>query len=197
MENEEQGAQQAPEGPAMIERSKFDRVVEAKKGLERQLAEAREANQSLEERVSSVDSLAKRLEAAEQAAQAAESRFSRYQTISSAVGSTDSDVIDAFEWQYGRLQGDDRPDLGEWIKGLRAQPEAAPAVLRHWLGGQEKPTQEPKAAPRPSPSAGHRQPPGGESAYSSAELRGIRQEAMITGDWSKWAQVRKAMGLPD
>lgn len=193
MSEEQEAPQEA--GPAMIEREKFDRVVAAKRGLEQQVAELRETNQALEERTSSVDALAAQLDEARAAVQDAAGKFDRYRSISSAVGSTDPDVIEAFEWQYGRMGADERPALPDWINGLKKSPGEAPAVLRPWLESKQATPEPQQQARRPSPSAGHKQPPGASSAYSNEEMRRIRQDALMTGDWSEWQRVRKEMGL--
>lgn len=176
-----------------VEYDKFSRVVAAKRGLEQQVAELREANQALEERASVVDALAGQLEQMQSKAAEAEQRFARYQTISSAVGSTDADVVEAFEWQYSRLTGDDKPELSAWVGSLKENPDAAPAVLRPWLKPAEPAKAEP-AARRASPSAGHEQPHGAKSAYSDAEMRAAKAE-LIAGRPEKWLAMRKAMGI--
>lgn len=189
--SDEQEPQEAPRSaaPETVEREKFARVVAAKRGLEQQLAELREQNQALEERVSSVDALTAQIEELQGKLAGAEQRFSRYQTISSAVGTTDTDVIELFEWQHSRL-GDDRPPLTDWLGELKKSPDAAPSVLRGFLAAPK--AEEPAPAPRangrrPSPSAGHVQPPGAPSAFSRDEMAALRAEALATGDWSKLA----------
>lgn len=195
MDEHDTAPESTPPAPAArtVEYDKFSRVVAAKQGLERQVEELRAANQALEERVSGVDALASQLSQAQQRALEAEQRFTRYQTISSVVGSTESDVVEAFEWQYSRL-GDDKPALSEWVSALKSDPSTAPAVLRPWLAAPEPPAPEPPTR-RPSPSAGHEQPHGAPSKYSPAEIKAAREDGLLRGDWTKWLAMRKDMGI--
>ena len=185
--------QQRQETARTVEYEKFSRVVAAKRGLEQQVAELREANQALEERASVVDALAQQLEQMQKKATDAEQKFTRYQAISSAVGSADADVVEAFEWQYGRLQGEDKPELSAWVASLKEAPDTAPAVLRPWLKPAEPAKPEPTTR-RASPSAGHEQPHGAKSAYSHAEMQAAKAE-LLEGRPEKWLAMRKAMGI--
>lgn len=194
MSEEQSDAQQeAPQQPAgkTVDYDKFSRVVQAKRNLEAQVAELREQNQALEEKASSIDLLAQQLQDAQGRVAQAEQRFTDYQAISGAVGTTDAEVIEAFEWQYSRLDAD-RPALGEWITGMRSDPSKAPAVLRPWLATEEQKAEKP--ARRASPSASHKQPAAGQSEFSEAEFRTARAE-LLNGRPEKWLQMRKALGM--
>lgn len=194
MSEEQSDAQQeAPQQPAgkTVDYDKFSRVVQAKRNLEAQVAELREQNQALEEKASSIDLLAQQLQDAQGRVAQAEQRFTDYQAISGAVGTTDAEVIEAFEWQYSRLDAD-RPALGEWITGMRSDPSKAPAVLRPWLATEEPKAEKP--ARRASPSASHKQPAAGQSEFSEAEFRTARAE-LLNGRPEKWLQMRKALGM--
>lgn len=194
MSEEEQGTQPETSAPApadVVERDKFTRVVAAKRSLEQQVRDLKEQNQALEEKTTSVDSLTRQLEELQGKLASAETRFDRYRSISSTVGTNDPDVIEAFEWQYGRqAQGEEAPQLGDWLEGLQKDPEAAPSVLRPFLSAEQK-AEEP-AKRRPSPSAGHNQPPTGRSAYSTEEIRAAQQKAMM-GDTSDLQRIQKAL----
>lgn len=198
MENEDGGTPDVG-APTTVDASKyqaleqkFGRTVEAKKGLEARVAELEAENQQLAEKTSSVDTLARKLQEAEDRAAQASTRFERFRAIAGAVGSTDPDAVEAFEWRYSKLEGDDKPAFEDWLEAMKKDPDSAPTVLRPFLGGVSGfgGTQEGKPKPRPVPGGGHRQPADAPSRYSSGEIKRIREEAVRTGDWSKWEAIR-------
>lgn len=197
---------QVPEqGPKTIEYTTYQRVVSAKQGLETQVGELKDQVASLSEKVATVDNLTGQVTEWQQKAQQAETRFARFKDIAEALGSTDSDAIEAVEWQYGKLSGDDKPEMATWLSGLKEAPDTAPAVLRPFLTPQAavkapeaadkatepgKPPGSHKASPRPP--AASSQPPGAPSQHSPEQIRIIRESALRTGDWSKYREIRKA-----
>lgn len=177
-----------------VAQDKYERVVAAKRGLEEQVENLKAENSSLSEKIVGFDAMAGQLEELRAGKADAEGKFERWKTIGGAVGSTEPDVIEAFEWQHGRLPAEDRPPLGDWIASLKEDPTAAPVVLRSFLGtAQPQPADKPK--PRVVPGAGHEDGPSAGATFSKEEIRAAK-EAGQAGDWSQWKRMRKAMS-PD
>lgn len=177
---------------------KFKRVVQARDGLQSRVTELQEENQTLSEKAASVDSLMEDLRKSRADTETEKSRFQRYQKISSAIGSTDPDAIEAVEWQHSKLAGDDAPELGEWLKGLQEDPSKAPSILRPLFqgggaAGAGTENASGKKRPKDHPGTGGGNPQGGNSSYSREQLREIRREAVRTGDWSRWKDARKGL----
>ena len=167
-----------------VDYDKFSRVVEAKRGLERQVEELRAESATLAERAATADTLAQQVESWKAKAQEESTKFGRFQDIATRIGTTDSDAIEAVEWQYGRLGGEDRPALGDWLDAMTEKPDDAPAILRPFLVQRaEKVAPKTKAATAAPPAAG--------SQYSQDEIKAITAEAVRTGDWSTYRAVRK------
>lgn len=184
--------------PKTVDYNNFRSVVDAKQGLERANAELKRQNQELVERAAGVDTLAAKLREVEARAQEAEGRFEAYTAFSGALGTTDPDVIALFDQRYRGLPEAERPSRASFVQTLRAEPDKAPAVLRPWLGSGEPPAPSPSSAPRPpQPRAPGLPPtpPAAPSKYTPEELRQIRDQALRTGDRTKWDEVTKAMGL--
>ena len=170
-----------------VDYDKYQRVVSAKQGLERQVEELKTEAAALSEKAATVDTLATQVGEWRSKAEEASGKFSRWQDIATRIGTTDADAIEAVEWQYGRIGGDDRPALGDWLDGLKAEPDKAPTILRPLLGSDAA---QPK--PKPKDKAGSAAPPAAGSQYSAEEIRAIRIEATRTGDWQKYREIRKA-----
>jgi len=170
----------------------FQAVVSAKIGLEAQVKELRAQVQSLTERAATADTLGQELASWKQKAEAESQRYGAYVELSGAVGSTDPDVLAAFDARYNGLPKTDRPDRKAWVEGLRAAPDQAPALLRPWLGATPVAPPKPPAPRVPGTPA---TPPGAPSSVSAEEVARVREEAVRTGDWSKWKAMRVSMGL--
>lgn len=83
----------------------------------------------------------------------AEGKFTRVSMLSEH-GFIDPDLRDAVEWAYQRANTE--TPLEEWIKGIKANPETAPSILRPHLQSKEAaiPSSEPSqvSAPEASPA---------------------------------------------
>ncbi len=118
------------------------------------------------------------------------------------AGVTDPEGIEVARLFWGKLAEKDRPTLGDWLSGLKADPSTAPRALAAYLSASS-----PAPAPPAAPSTGN--PPGAQSAkglpsantnaiptpsavsrFDAASIRALRQEAQRTGDYSK---LREAM----
>lgn len=60
--------------------------------------------------------------------------------IENGFGDEEGRKVAQFHWS--QLPATDRPPIGEWVAGLRQNPEAAPKSLSHWIN---PPAQEQKA----------------------------------------------------
>lgn len=176
-----------------IDPSTYDRIVSAKQGLEGKVGQLEERLAAAEERASTADTLAKQLEEANAKAARVEQQFGTYKSVSGALGTHDSDAIDAAVWQYNRLPEEGRPELGDWLGGMREDPSKAPAILRPFFGTSEDPAKQPPPKRRQPPAKDQADPAG--AAVDDAALKAMREHAIKTGDWSRYRAHRKAMGL--
>ena len=71
-------------------------------------------------------------------------QFDRHRTMSGS-GFSDPEIIAAVGWSYDRqianMAKKDRPTLGAWLEGIKADPSTAPAVLRPHLQPAQAPPQ--------------------------------------------------------
>lgn len=170
----------------------FIAVRDAKTGLEAQVRDLRSQIASLTERASQVDALGAEVQSWKARAESESARFGAFVELSSAIGSTDPDVLAAFDQRYAALPEADRPDRKSWVEALRSAPDQAPALLRPWLSGG---TGVPPTRPSPRVPGTPATPPGAPSSVSPEEIARVREEAVRTGDWSKWRDLSKAMGI--
>lgn len=91
-------------------------------------------------------------------------------------GVHDEDVVDFIRYQYGRTEGDERPEFGEWLSGFR---ESKPHLF---------PSGESKPAKPPSTNKGAKTPPP-KSAYSEEEIRRITS----TGTREEYRRMKEAL----
>jgi len=116
------------------------------------------------------------------------------------VGLTDSEGIDIARHLHSRLPADNRPKMAEWLGGLKADPTKAPKALAPYLAPAP-------AADPPAPEAGKATTTratgaapaatGGAAAaaakYTPEQIRGVRERATQTGDWTEWNAAKAAM----
>ena len=185
---------QTPQAPVekTVAWDNFQAVVQAKTGLETQVATLRSEVQKLTEKAATVDTLSSQVNEWKGKAEEAHGRFATFTELSGALGTTDTDIIDSFDSKYRAIPEKDRPDRKAWVEALKAKPDDAPAILRPWLA----PAAAPVAPPKPSPKLPGTQatPPGAPSALSADEVKRVREDAIKTGDWSKWKEMRKSFG---
>lgn len=173
---------------------RFRKVVEEKNTLTSRISELEGQLQALSEKAATVDTLAGRVRSLESDLQSANSRYETFSAISGA-GITDPEIVAAVEWSYGRLPAENRPALGDWLTGIKADPSKAPAVLRPHLGTGQAPTGQaptgqagqvppanagarPNLGPPPSPTSAEaigRMTPAEYKASREAILSGIRR----------------------
>jgi len=174
----------------------FQRVVEAKTGLEGQVVSLRAEIQKLTEKAATVDTLSSQVNEWKGKAEQAESRFATFTEFSGVLGTTDTDTIGVFDAKYRALPEKDRPARAEWVKALQAKPDEAPSVLRPWLAPAAAPVPAGKT-PTPAPRAPGTSttPPGAPAAVSADEVRRVREQAIKSNDWTAWRELKKSMGM--
>lgn len=172
----------------------FNVVVAAKNGLETQVKTLQVQLQTLTEKAATVDILSGQVSEWRGKAEKAEGRFSTFTELSGALGSTNTKVIDQFDSEWSALPEKERPARKAWVDALKAKPEEAPEHLRPWLAqvAADTRTQKPNQPKVPGTPP---TPPNAPSSVSADEVRRIREEAVKSGDWSKWKDMRKSMGL--
>lgn len=113
------------------------------------------------------------------------------------AGVTDPEGIEVARLFWGKLPEKDRPALGDWLSGLKADPSTAPKALAAYLSaaptaptGNPPGAQSQPAKPLPSANTGAVPTPSAVSRFDAASIRALRQEAQRTGDYSK---LREAM----
>jgi len=176
----------------------FQRVVNAKQGLEAQVQTLQADLSTALERAANVDTLAGQLTEAQAATAAAEARFVSYRDIGAALGVTDPEVVELAEWSWSKLAESDRPTIGDWLATLKGDPASAPVALRQFLGGGPPPAaavppgQPPSSPPRPP--AVSVTPPGAPSSVSADAIRQAREIGVKTGNWSRYKDLSVAAG---
>jgi hypothetical protein len=171
----------------------FNRVVEAKTGLEAQVRTLQAENQKLVEKAATVDNLTSQVTDWKGKFEQASTRFATFTELSGALGTTDTDVIDQFDVKYRALPEAARPERKAWVESLKAKPDEAPAVLRPWLApvvATATPTKPAPKVPGTQPT-----PPGTVTPTSASEVRAMREKAVATGDWTDWKAWKKSQGL--
>lgn len=166
---------------------RFQSVVSARNDLAAQLEAARAEIQSLSERAATVDTVAQQAQEWQTKYQQAETRFSRFQAVASSAGVTDAETIELFEFRYGKLPEDTRPDFGEWVAAQASNPAEADPILRPFLPGN---------APAPAPQQTRPQPPvnGGaqQTPPAPAEVAPGDISKMTPAQYKAWKEARKA-----
>lgn len=121
--------------------------------------QAEEAANQLQEQIDNqsgelqkISKLQEHISTLESSLQDAESRFSRVSMLSE-LGFTDPEIREAVEWSYERaMKGqEERVPMGDWIKGIKENPDTAPAVLKPHLQSQAAPEASPEASPEAAP----------------------------------------------
>jgi len=122
--------------------------------------QAEEAANALQEQIDNqsgelqkISKLQEQISTLESSLQDAESRFSRVSMLSE-LGFTDPEIREAVEWSYERaMRGqEERVPMGDWIKGIKENPEAAPAILKPHLQSKAAPEASPEASPEAAPA---------------------------------------------
>lgn len=169
--------------PAPVPYDRFQSVVAERNSLREQLTEVVSLKQALQE--------------AQSKASQTETAFTVFKTVASTIGATDPEAVDLVQYAYGRLPGEGKPPLQDWLAGVKADPTKAPLALKHLLNGGFTQAPPPVAAP-PAPVPTTSTPPSATASgtpatsprLADADVARIRAEAQRTGDWSRWREVR-------
>lgn len=183
--------------PKTVALENFQAVVTAKQGLEAQVGQLKTQLQSAIEKAATADALTRQVDEWRNKAAEAEGKFQTYTEFSGALGSTSTKVIGIFDAEYASLPEADRPTRKAWVDALKADPTTAPEHLAPWLTGGSGASASAGAPKPPAPKVPGTPatPPGATSSVSPEEVRRIREDAVRTGDWSKWKQLRAAQGV--
>lgn len=173
----------------------FQRVVRQKNDALEQLETTKGELAQYREKSATTDTLANRVRELEGELQKQQSEF-RVQSTLMDHGILDAEGRDVAQYLYGKLPEEGRPELADWIKSARENPDEAPKALRPYLGTTEPVKPDPKSAPEgtlPKSNAGV--DPSGATrstgpSFSADRIREIREEAQRTGDWSKYREIR-------
>lgn len=179
--------------PKVVAQDTFNRVVEAKNGLEVQVRTLQAQVQTLTEKAATVDNLTSQVTEWKGKAEQAGAKFSTFTELSAALGTTETDVIDQFDTKYRALPETGRPERKAWVESLKAKPDEAPAVLRPWLAPAAVAASPAKQAPKVPGT--QPTPPGTATPTSAAEVRTMREKAISSGDWTEWKAWKKSQGM--
>jgi len=184
----------AGDGVRTVPYDRFQATVAAKNEALAKVSALEAEVQKLSEKTATVDTLAAEVAKWKGEASNAQAKYMTHREIAAALGTTEPDVIEAAEWQFGRLPAKDRPKVGDWLTGLKAKPEDAPVILRPFLAPERGTTTERKPPPR---VVGGGNNAGNETHFSAQELRAAREKAMATGDYSELRSMRPTWRAPD
>lgn len=172
------------QSPAPVPYDRFQSVVAERNQLREQLVEVASLKQALQE--------------AQSKAASVEASFTTFRTVASTIGATDPEAVDLVQYAYGRLPGEGRPPLGDWLSQVKADPTNAPLALKHLITGGFTQAPPPPVAAPPAPVTSSSTPPSATASgtpatsprLADADVARIRAEAQRTGDWSRWREVR-------
>jgi len=190
---------------------RFQAVVAERNKLRDQLAEAKSQMQTLTERAATADTLAQSLTKLEQQLKDEKASRAKESGLFEA-GLTDPEDREMAEYHYAKLPGEGRPEIGDWLKQLKADPSKAPKALRASFGEPSKGAAETKGSAEQTAASGTAGGEGrteakgaprtlrgvdSESAgvamqrqpVSPEKLREVRTAASRTGDWSEWKRI--------
>ncbi len=162
------------------------------KEAEGKLAEA-------EQRATTADTLAARVTELEGKLGQAEGAHARYRAASQA-GISDSDTIDLLEYSHGKaMQGKAKKDqvaFGPWLEGIKADPNTAPAPLRHLFtqgqgqqgqGQQQQQGQQNQQGQGYTPTGqGQQQPPPASGQLSPQDIARASSMEQWQALYSQW-----------
>jgi hypothetical protein len=137
------------DGVEYIAKEQVDGLIQEK--ISKYAKRAREAETKVEEmneqliqageKLKTVDSLTEQIYTLKDELSNANTKYERHSAIAE-LGIQDPDVRDALEWQYQRSNTDE--SFGDWMKGLKENPENAPSFLRSHFQSSEPPKMENK-----------------------------------------------------
>ena len=118
---------------------KISKYAKRTREAETQIEEMNQRLVEAGEKLKTVDNLTEQIYGLKEELQNANTKYERHAAIAE-LGIQDPDVRDALEWQYQRT--DTKESFGDWMKGLKENPENAPSFLRQHFQTSEPPKME-------------------------------------------------------
>jgi hypothetical protein len=135
------------DGIEYISKDQVDGLIQDK--ISKYAKRAREAENKVEEmnerlmeageKLKTVDNLTEQIYTLKEELSNANTKYERHSAIAE-LGIQDPDVRDALEWQYQRSNTEE--SFGDWMQGLKENPENAPSFLRTHFQSSEPPKME-------------------------------------------------------
>ena len=175
---------------------RFQSVVSERNNLKTAMADLENQLQGAMEKAATVDTLASTIEQMKADHTAAAEGWKTDQALMGA-GLLDAEGRDVAKYLYGRLTGDDKPALPDWLSSLQADPAAAPKALAPYLTStakQDAPAAAPtQTMPRSNNGTNSTVTPTTGAPISAERIRQLRMDAMRTGDWTAYRESRSAI----
>ena len=118
---------------------KISKYAKRTREAETQIEEMNQRLVEANEKLKTVDNLTEQIYGLKEELSNANTKYERHAAIAE-LGIQDPDVRDALEWQYQRT--DTKESFGDWMKGLKENPENAPSFLRQHFQTSEPPKME-------------------------------------------------------
>ena len=145
---------------------------------------------------------ARERDAFEQRLQAAEATWSQERDLMQA-GLLDEEGRGVARYLYGQIPETERPKtIKEWLAVVKADPTKAPRALAGYLGagapaagapGTPPAGQPPAPVQMPRTEVAGTQPPAAGQVWTAEAVRALKDEAVRTGDWSKYKAAQPAI----
>jgi len=123
--------------------------------------------------------------ALEETATANQAKWSQERTMLEH-GITDQAGQQIAQLYYGQLAEEGRPELGEWLGGLKAEGAEVPTGLQGFLGGS---TPVPTTKPQPATNTGNGGAPPPKGEVDAAAINAAREHLRTTGDRSRLEEL--------
>jgi len=118
---------------------KISKYAKRTREAETQIEEMNQRLVEANEKLKTVDNLTEQIYGLKEELSNANTKYERHAAIAE-LGIQDPDVRDALEWQYQRTET--KESFGDWMKGLKENPENAPSFLRSHFQTSEPPKME-------------------------------------------------------
>ena len=129
---------------------RFQTVNEQRKEAEQTIASLKAQLADVQKQAGAADALFSQVETLNKTLESERQTWNQERTLMGA-GLLDKEARDLALWSYSRIEGDDKPPLGDWLDGMRAEGAEVPAYLSPYLKGKADAKQ---AAPMPDTNRG-------------------------------------------
>jgi len=177
---------------------RFQSVVAERNDLKNQIADLQTQLQGAIEKSATVDTLATQLDEMKAAHTKAQADWGVDRELLTA-GLVDPEARDVAQFLYGKLSGDDKPTLADWLTAAKEDPTQAPKALAPYLASKSTEAAAPAPAPVPTgvPNANTgataKEQPASAAPLSADKVKELRLQAMQTGDWSAYRASRDGL----